>query len=48
MLLQAFGEAHEESAQEGQTVAPPRDDKLDLHFVSFVHNNGYLYEMGKY
>jgi len=42
---QAFGEAHEESAQEGQTQAPSRDEKVDLHFVAFVHQNGGLYEL---
>ncbi|KAK2168815.1 hypothetical protein LSH36_14g12000 [Paralvinella palmiformis] len=44
-FLMAFGEAHDESAQEGQTQAPPREDKLDLHFVAFVHKSGKLIEL---
>jgi ubiquitin carboxyl-terminal hydrolase L3 len=40
-----FGEVHEEVAQEGQTQAPPRDEKVDLHFVAFVHHKGTLYEL---
>jgi len=32
-------------AQEGQTEAPPRDARVDLHFVAFVHHNGVLYEL---
>ena len=48
VYFQAFGEAHEESAQEGQTTAPDRDDKVDLHFIAFVHKNGKLYELGKW
>jgi len=42
---QAFHAAHEDSAKEGQTRAPSRDDKVDLHFVSFVCVNGKLYEL---
>ncbi|ELT93347.1 hypothetical protein CAPTEDRAFT_181658 [Capitella teleta] len=41
----AFGVAHEESAQEGQTKAPSRDDKVDLHFIAFVEKDGGLYEL---
>jgi len=37
--------AHETSAEEGQTRAPPRDAKVDLHFVTFVNVNGTLYEL---
>lgn len=36
---------HESSAQEGQTEAPNIDDKVDLHFVAFVHLQGHLYEL---
>ncbi|KAK2169948.1 hypothetical protein NP493_1159g00003 [Ridgeia piscesae] len=46
-MLQAFSEAHESSAQEGQTEAPDRDKKIDLHFVAFIEHGGKLYEMGK-
>ena len=38
--------AHEESAAEGQTEAPDRDYKLDLHFIAFVAKNGSLYQLG--
>lgn len=41
----AFGAAHEDSAQEGQTEAPSLEDSVTGHFVAFVHNNGGLYEM---
>jgi len=37
--------AHESSAEEGQTRAPPRDAKVDLHFIAFVNVNGTLYEL---
>ncbi|XP_073436495.1 ubiquitin carboxyl-terminal hydrolase isozyme L3 isoform X2 [Dendrobates tinctorius] len=36
---------HESSAQEGQTEAPNIDDKVDLHFVAFVHLQDHLYEL---
>jgi ubiquitin carboxyl-terminal hydrolase L3 len=39
--------AHEQSAQEGQTEAPNRDEKVDLHFVALVEKEGCLYELGK-
>jgi len=42
---QEISEAHEESAQEGQTKAPSRDVNVDLHFVAFVHQDGGLYEL---
>ena len=39
--------AHEESAQGGQTEAPSRDKKVDLHFIALVENkDGGLYELG--
>jgi len=38
-------QAHESSAVEGQTKAPPRDAKVDLHFITFVNVNGTLYEL---
>ncbi len=40
--------AHEESAQTGQTAAPDRDEKVDLHFVAMVEKDGLLYELGIY
>ncbi|XP_069061376.1 ubiquitin carboxyl-terminal hydrolase isozyme L3 [Pleurodeles waltl] len=36
---------HESSAQEGQTEAPNLDDKVDLHFITFVEAYGSLYEL---
>ena len=44
--FQDFGAAHEQSATEGQTAAPDRDEKVNLHFVAFVHHEGGLYELG--
>lgn len=38
--------AHEESAQEGQTEAPSRDENVDLHFIALVEKDGTLYELG--
>lgn len=40
-----ISEAHEQSAQEGQTQAPPADEDVSLHFVAFVHVDGNLYEL---
>ncbi|XP_029458890.1 ubiquitin carboxyl-terminal hydrolase isozyme L3 isoform X2 [Rhinatrema bivittatum] len=36
---------HECSAQEGQTEAPSIDEKVDLHFIAFVHLQDHLYEL---
>ncbi|CAC5381856.1 unnamed protein product [Mytilus coruscus] len=40
-----MGSAHEDSAQEGQTQAPPADEKLKTHFIAFVCKDGGLYEL---
>jgi len=37
--------AHNASALEGQTDVPNRDDKVDLHFIAMVENEGCLYEL---
>ncbi|XP_071949448.1 ubiquitin carboxyl-terminal hydrolase isozyme L3-like isoform X3 [Antedon mediterranea] len=37
--------AHEESAQEGQTEPPPREEHTELHFLTLVSKDGYIYEM---
>jgi len=37
--------AHEETALQGQTAAPDANENTELHFVTFVHNNGRLYEL---
>ncbi|CAH1776593.1 unnamed protein product [Owenia fusiformis] len=42
---ECIGSAHEESAKEGQTAAPSIDEKVKLHFVTFIHSDGTLYEM---
>lgn len=39
--------AHEESAQGGQTEAPSRDEKVDLHFIALIEKDGVLYELGE-
>ncbi|TPX68740.1 hypothetical protein SpCBS45565_g02937 [Spizellomyces sp. 'palustris'] len=36
---------HDESSQEGQTAAPPREQDIDTHFICFVQKDGNLYEM---
>ena len=36
---------HEDATHEGQTSRPNLDENIDLHFISFVHNNGKLYEL---
>jgi len=41
----AFGVAHEESALEGQTQAPGKDEEVKCHFVAFVHRKGGLWEL---
>jgi len=38
-------DAHDRAAREGQTGAPGRDDKVDFHFICFVHVDGGLYEL---
>lgn len=45
---EGLSSAHEESAQTGQTAAPDRDEKVDLHFVAMVEKDGLLYELGMY
>lgn len=42
---EAMGAAHEDSAQEGQTEAPSRDQKINTHFIAFVCRNLELYEL---
>jgi len=42
---EGISKAHEESAQEGQTEAPDRETKMDMHFVAFVEVEGNLYEL---
>ncbi|XP_065828922.1 ubiquitin carboxyl-terminal hydrolase isozyme L3-like isoform X2 [Oscarella lobularis] len=42
---ESISDAHEASAQEGQTAAPQRDESVDLHFIAFVHKDGHIYEL---
>ncbi|ESO93150.1 hypothetical protein LOTGIDRAFT_204019 [Lottia gigantea] len=42
---QEMGSAHQDSAQEGQTRTPGKDDEVNAHFVAFVHKDGSLYEL---
>jgi len=42
---EGISKAHEESAQEGQTEAPDRETKMDMHFIAFVEVDGHLYEL---
>lgn len=37
--------AHKELAQEGQTNTPSAEDPVNHHFITFVHKNGFLYEL---
>ncbi|XP_052795624.1 ubiquitin carboxyl-terminal hydrolase isozyme L3-like [Mya arenaria] len=41
----AMGAAHDDTAQEGQTEAPSRDDKINTHFIAFVCREEGLYEL---
>jgi len=36
---------HEDATKEGQTSRPSLDESIDLHFISFIHNHGKLYEL---
>ncbi|KAL4230455.1 Ubiquitin carboxyl-terminal hydrolase isozyme L3 [Mactra antiquata] len=42
---EAMGAAHDDTAQEGQTEAPSRDEKINTHFIAFVCKNNGLYEL---
>lgn len=41
----AMGAAHDDSAQDGQTEAPSRDEKINTHFIAFVCKDDGLYEL---
>lgn len=38
-------QAHIELAQEGQTNTPSAEDPVNHHFITFVHKDGFLYEL---
>eukprot|EP01117_Protostelium_nocturnum_P017260 TRINITY_DN7001_c0_g1_i2.p1 TRINITY_DN7001_c0_g1~~TRINITY_DN7001_c0_g1_i2.p1 ORF type:complete len:229 (+),score=77.27 TRINITY_DN7001_c0_g1_i2:112-798(+) len=40
-----ISEAHENTANEGQTETPELDSAINLHFVAFVEKDGGLYEL---
>lgn len=40
----AFQDVHQELAAEGQTEAPPSDEKIDKHFIAFVNVGNELFE----
>lgn len=42
---EGISSAHEDSAREGQTEAPPADTEVNLHFIAFVHVDDALYEL---
>ncbi|XP_037070983.1 ubiquitin carboxyl-terminal hydrolase isozyme L3-like [Pollicipes pollicipes] len=44
-LFQQLEAAHEAAGHQGQTEAPSRHDRLDTHFIAFVHVDGHLYEL---
>jgi len=43
--FEEFHEASEESAEGGQTEAPEADEELNHHFISFVEQDGDVYEL---
>lgn len=38
-------QAHKELAQEGQTNTPSAEEPVNHHFITFVHKDGFLYEL---
>ncbi|KAK9763637.1 ubiquitinyl hydrolase 1 [Basidiobolus ranarum] len=47
-VLETSGEiaqAHQVTAQSGQTQAPDAEDDVDLHFISFIERDGEIYEL---
>ncbi|XP_033118423.1 ubiquitin carboxyl-terminal hydrolase isozyme L3-like isoform X1 [Anneissia japonica] len=42
---EGLSSAHEESAQEGQTEPPPREEHTELHFLALIAKDGHIYEM---
>lgn len=41
----AFQDVHQALAAEGQTEAPPSDEKIDKHFIAFVNAGDELFEL---
>jgi len=44
-VTESIGATHALCAQEGQTEAPDKDEKLDTHFIAFVQVAGHIYEL---
>jgi len=44
-VTEDIGATHALCAQEGQTEAPDKDEKLDTHFIAFVPVAGHIYEL---
>ncbi|KAI6657397.1 Ubiquitin carboxyl-terminal hydrolase isozyme L3 [Oopsacas minuta] len=42
---QELSEAHQAAGEEGQSSVPSPGDRVDLHFVAFVHRGGQLIEL---
>ncbi|KAI9281893.1 hypothetical protein BY458DRAFT_498349 [Sporodiniella umbellata] len=40
-----LAEVHQGAASVGQTMAPDREDEIDLHFVCFIEVDDHLYEL---
>lgn len=40
-----ISDAHQTSAQEGDTSPPPIDEKVNHHFLALVQKDGHLYEL---
>lgn len=41
----ALDDAQKEFAQRGQTAPPGAEEKIDLHFVAFIHKDGKLFQL---
>lgn len=41
----AFTGVHQELALEGQTEAPNLEDRVNHHFIAFIHKDGELFEL---
>lgn len=44
-FLVSLSEQHTDKFQQGQTVAPPASEDVNLHFITFVERNGKIYEL---
>ena len=42
---EGFAQAHSLSAEGGQTACPTADERINLHFITFIHHEGRLWEM---